>query len=89
MLGVRSSDQAVQVEVRDSLNGVKLSTVSFDSSFNALDLGVVRDISGKGTAGLAVLQQSDTELRVQLKNVLSGVQIRVTSISAPVTKAST
>ena len=82
VLGVRSSDQAVQVEVRDSLSGVKLSAVSFDSAFNALDLGVVRDISGKGTAGLAVLQQSDTELRVQLKNALSGVQIGNISFSA-------
>ena len=75
VLGVRSSDQAVQVEVRDSLSGVKLSAVSFDSTFKALDLGVVRDISGKGTAGLAVLQENDTELRVQLKNALSGAQI--------------
>ncbi len=82
VLGVRSSDQAVQVEVRDSLSGVKLSAVAFDSTFTSLDLGVVRDISGKGTAGLAVLQQSDTELRVQLKNALSGVQIRDISFSA-------
>ncbi len=82
VLGVRSSDQAVQVEVRDSLSGVKLSAVPFDSIFTPLDLGVVRDISGKGTAGLAVLQQSDTELRVQLKNVLSGVQIGNISFSA-------
>ena len=82
VLGVRSSDQAVQVEVRDSLSGVKLSAVSFDSTFKALDLGVVRDISGKGTAGLAVLQQSDTELRVQLKNALSGVQIGNINFSA-------
>ncbi len=82
VLGVRSSDQAVQVEVRDSLSGVKLSAVPFDSTFTALDLGVVRDISGKGTAGLAVLQQSDTELRVELKNALSGVQIGNISFSA-------
>ena len=82
VLGVRSSDQAVQVEVRDSLSGVKLSAVPFDSTFTALDLGVVRDINGKGTAGLAVLQQSDTELRVQLKNALSGVQIGNINFSA-------
>ena len=75
VLGVRSSDQAVQVEVRDSLSGVKLSAVPFDSTFTPIDLGIVRDISGKGTAGLAVLQQNDTELRVQLKDALSGVQI--------------
>ena len=81
VLGVRSSDQAVQVEVRDSLSGVKLSAVPFDSTFTPIDLGIVRDISGKGTAGLAVLQQSDTELRVQLKNALSGVQIRNVSFS--------
>ena len=82
VLGVRSSDQAVQVEVRDSLSGVKLSAVPFDSTFTALDLGVVRDISGKGTAGLAVLQQSETELRVQLKNALSGVEIGNINFSA-------
>ena len=82
VLGVRSSDQAVQVEVRDSLSGAKLRAVPFDSTFTALDLGVVRDISGKGTAGLAVLQQSDTELRVQLKNALSGVQIGNINFSA-------
>ncbi len=81
VLGVRSSDQAVQVEVRDSLSGVKLSAVPFDSNFKVLDLGVVRDISGKGTAGLAVLQQSDTELRVELKDALSGAQIRNISFS--------
>ena len=76
VLGVRSSDQAVQVEVRDSLSGVKLSAVPFDPAFKPLDLGVVRDINGKGTAGLAVLQQNATQLRVQLKNALSGAQIR-------------
>ena len=82
VLGVRSSDQAVQVEVRDSLSGVKLSAVPFDSTFTPLDLGVVRDISGKGTAGLVVLQQSDTDLRVQLKNALSGVEIGNINFSA-------
>ena len=82
VLGVRSSDQAVQVEVRDSLSGVKLSAVPFDSIFTPLDLGVVRDISGKGTAGLAVLQQSATELRAQLKNALSGVEIGNINFSA-------
>lgn len=56
VLGVRSSDQAVQVEVRDSL-------------------------SGSDTMGLAVLQQSDTELRVQLKNALTDAQIRDVSFS--------
>ena len=76
VLGVRGSDQAVQVEVRDSLSGVKISVVPFDSTFKALDLSVVRDISGKGTVGLAVLQQSDTELRVELNDALSGAQIR-------------
>ncbi len=56
--------------------------VPFDSIFTPLDLGVVRDISGKGTAGFAVLQQSDTELRVQLKNALSGLQIGNINFSA-------
>ncbi len=82
VLGVRSSDQAVQVEVRDSLSGIKLSAMLFDPDFKPLDLGVVRDISGKGTAGLAVLQQSDTELRVQIKNALSDVQIGYINFSA-------
>ncbi len=82
VLGVRSSDQAVQVEVRDSLSGVKLSAMPFDPAFKPLDLGVVRDISGKGTAGLAVLQQNATQLRVQLKNALTGAQIRNISFNA-------
>ena len=82
VLGIRSSDQAVQVEVRDSLSGVKLSAMPFDPAFKPLDLGVVRDISGKGTAGLAVLQQNATQLRVQLKNALTGAQIRNISFNA-------
>ncbi len=82
VLGVRSSDQAVQVEVRDSLSGVQLSVMPFDPAFKPLDLGVVRDINGKGTAGLAVLQQNATQLRVQLKNALTGAQIRNISFNA-------
>lgn len=76
VLGVRDSDQAVQVEVRDGLSGLKLRAVSFPATWPPLDLGIVRNINGPGTAGLAVLQQSDTALRVQLKDAKSGAQIR-------------
>ena len=76
VLGVRDSDHAVQVEVRDSLSGIRLSAVPFPSAWPPIDLGIVRNISGNGTVGLAVLQQNATGLQVQLKNALTGAQVR-------------
>lgn len=76
VLGIRSSDQAVQVEIRDSLSGVQLSTVPFPATFPPIALSVLRDRGCASQVCLAVLQQNDTALRVQLKDALSGTAIR-------------
>jgi hypothetical protein len=81
-LGVRSSDQAVQVEIRDSLSGVKLSAVLFPATFTPISLSVVRDDSCGSKVCLAVLQQNDTALRVQLKDALTGAAIRTIGFSS-------
>jgi len=82
VLGVRDSDQAVQVEVRDSLTGDRLSVVPFASEWPPIDLGIVRNFNGKGTVGLAVLQQNATGLQVQLKDALTGAQVRNVTFNA-------
>ena len=82
VLGVRDSDQAVQVEVRDSLSGVKIRAVPFPATWLPLDLGIVRNVKGPGTAALAVLQQSATALRVQLTDAKSGAQLRTIPFSS-------
>jgi len=81
VLGVRGSDQTVQVEIHDSLSGARLRSVPFPSDWPPLDLGIVRNVNGPGTAALAVLQQSTTGVRVQLKDAKSGVQLRTIPFS--------
>lgn len=76
VLGVRNSDQAVQVEIRDSLSGVQLSTVAFPASLPPIGLSVLRDGSCASKVCLAVLQQNATVLRVQINDALAGTAIR-------------
>lgn len=82
LLGVRDSDQAVLVEVRDSLSGVGIRSSLFPATLPPFDLAIVPEVNGKNTAGLAVLQQNDTTLRVQLKDAFSGAGILAIRFSA-------
>jgi len=82
VLGVRGSDQAVQVEIRDSLSGVQLSAVAFPKAFTPQSLTVLRDARCSGKACLALLQQNPTKLRVQIKDPLTTALIGNISFSS-------
>ncbi|MGR8935801.1 MAG: FG-GAP repeat domain-containing protein [Gammaproteobacteria bacterium] len=76
VLGIRNSDQAVRVEIRDSRSGVKLSAVPFPASVPPIGLNWVRNGKCSGNTCLLVLQQNDNVLRAQIKDALTGNLIR-------------
>lgn len=76
VLGVNHGDQSVQVELRDSLTGLRLRSVPFAAIGSPLDLGIIRNPSGAGSAALAVLRQTDTGPAVQLADAKTGKPLR-------------
>ena len=76
LLGVRDTDNAVLVEVRDSQTGVRIHSTRFPATFTPKDLAIIPNVNGQNTAGLAVLQQNNSTLRVQLKDAATGAEIR-------------
>lgn len=76
VLGIRNQDQAVQVEIRDSRSGVKLSTVPFPAIMPPIGLTSVHDTSCSRNHCLVVLQQNTNVLRAQIKDALTGARIR-------------
>jgi hypothetical protein len=55
LLGLRATDRRVQVEVRDTRTGERLTAVAFNPVFAPQRLAVLPDRNGNGSAELAVL----------------------------------
>lgn len=76
VLGARAGNSAVQVEIRDSRSGAKVSAVPFDSRFRPIDLQLVHDGACSAKTCLAVLQQGAEALRIEVKDALTGNAVR-------------
>ena len=73
-LGRHAANGSVQVEVRDSLTGERLSAVAFNSAFVPQRLAVLPDRNGNGAAELAVLGIKTTTggIAAEIKDAATG-----------------
>ena len=69
---------AIQSEVRDAFDGALIRTVSYlGASWDARAFAVFDDINGNGVQELGIVAvQDDGDIRVQIKDALSGATIR-------------
>lgn len=83
VLGV-SATGGIVVTVKDLATGLLVKSVSFPSTYKALDLAVVADVSGNSASELAVLAASRTtgQPSVFVKDAFSGVAVKTVAYPA-------
>jgi uncharacterized protein (DUF2141 family) len=76
-LGLRATDSSVQVEVRDTLTGNRLSAVAFNPRFAPQRLAVLPDQNGNGAVELAVLGIKTTTggIAAEIKDARTGAEL--------------
>ena len=77
LLGRHAANGSVQVEVRDTRSGARLTAVAFNPAFAPQRLAVLPDRNGNGAAELAVLSRdAGGQLKTELRDAVTGALVR-------------
>jgi hypothetical protein len=84
VLGQNGNSGKVQVQLKDALTKTGIGTVYFDPAYNPRGIAVLEDLDGNGIPELAVLGEENGtgEVRVQLKDASTGVEVGVVFFGA-------
>jgi hypothetical protein len=84
VLGQNGNSGKVQVQLKDALTKASIGTVYFDPAYTPHGIAVVEDLDGNSIPELAVLgeENSTGEVRVQLKDAGTGVEVGVVFFGA-------